>query len=252
MENQMIQTPQQMPMTLDAMLSSRITTEMTSGGIPLDFNKQRFVQNAMALINSNQEFNRFAPQVIINHLMLAAYLNLDVYSKEVWLIPYGGNLDFSISSKGMKKLAKQHSTRPIKDIYSKVIRVGDELIETVDNGEPSICFRPKMLNDGEIIGAFAVCLFADGGVQYEIMTKTEIDTVRRKSKASNSPAWKDFYGEMARKSVMKRLCKNIDIEFEKPNQRDAYDMDMALDDPTTVRSEQPLMENSVQFEGDFQ
>ena len=111
-----------------------------------------------------------------------------------------------------------------------------------------------MLNDGEIIGAFAVCLFADGGMQYEVLTKNEIDTIRRKSKAANSPAWKDFYGEMARKSAMKRLCKNIDIEFDNPNQRDAYDSDMALDDGKSMRAEQPMMENSEDFieDGDMQ
>ena len=244
----------QQPMTLDVMLGNQIGNEIASGGLPKDFNKARFVQNCMALINSNQDFNKFPPQAIIGNLIKAAYLSLDFYNKEVWLIPYGGQLDFSISGKGMKKLAKQHSTRPIRDIYAKVIRQGDELVETVVNGEPSINFKPKMLNDGEIIGAFAVCLFADGGMQYEILTKNEIDTIRRKSKAANSPAWKDFYGEMARKSAMKRLCKNIDIEFDNPNQRDAYDSDMALDDGKSMRAEQPMMENSEDFieDGDMQ
>ena len=237
----------QQPMTLDVMLGNQIGSEIASGGIPKDFNKARFVQNAMALINGNQDFNRFPPQVLVSHLLRGAYLGLDFYSKEVWLVPYGGVLDFSISAKGMKKLAKRHSARPIKDMYSKVIRAGDELVEVIVNGQPTINFKPKMLNDGEIIGAFAVCLFEDGGIQYEIMTKGEIDTVRRKSKAANSLAWKDFYGEMARKSVLKRLCKNIDIEFDNPNQRDAYDSDMALDDPNSTRAEQPAMENSEDF-----
>lgn len=38
---------------------------------------------------------------------------------------------------------KQYSVRPIKDIYAKVVREGDEFEEIIEKGIPTINFRPK-------------------------------------------------------------------------------------------------------------
>ena len=70
-------------------------------------------------------------------------------------------------------------------------------------------------NGEEIIGAFAVVLYQDGGMSYETMSVADINSVRNNySKASQSKAWKNSFDEMCKKTVLRRLCKHIETDFE--------------------------------------
>lgn len=136
----------------------------------------------------------------------------------------------------------------MKDVYAKLIREGDLFEEEIQNGQPTFYFKPKSLNDGEIIGAFGVILYEDGGMTYDVMTKKEIEVTRSKSRASNSMAWKDFYGSMALKTVLHRLCKTVSLDFD-ANQRSIYEEDVAIetDIKEIAKAEIEANANTVDF-----
>ena len=59
---------------------------------------------------------------------------------------------------------------------------------------------------------------------YESMSAEEIEGVRQNySKAKDSDAWKKSSGEMYRKTVIRRLSKYIEKDFDKVEQLMAYD-----------------------------
>ena len=215
---------------------SEIMTESLSEKItslPVGFNTERFVNNAVALLNENKQLGDFAREhgtaQIKSGLMKAAFLNLDAMNKEFYLIPYGDKLDFSIDYRGNVKLCKKYSIRPIKDIYAKLVREDDEFEEKIINGEQSIDFKPKPFNNGKIVGAFAVCLFQDGGMIYDTMSIEDLENTRSASKAYNSPAWKKFTGEMYKKTVLHRLCKHIEIDFESTEQYKYFNEELEIE-----------------------
>lgn len=220
-----------------------------SDALPKDFNKARFVQNCVALLNDNPQLQKYNRNQIISGLLKGSYLGLDFYSKECYLVPYGQQLNYQTDYRGAKKLAKKYSIRPIKDIYAKLIREGDEFEEMILNGEPSFNFKPKFLNDGKIIGAFAVVLYQDGGLGYDVMPISELENTRKHSKASNSPAWKDFTGEMYKKTVLHRLCKQIELDFENPTQRNLFTagMEIETDVAEQVRNDIESNANKEEF-----
>ena len=215
--------------------------------LPQDFNKARFVQNALALLNDNPSLQKYSQPQLMAGLLKGAYLGLDFYSKECYLIPYGDQLNYQTDYRGAKKLAKKYSIRPIKDIYAKLVHEGDEFEEAIVNGEQGINFKPKPFNDGKIIGAFAVCLYADGGMQYDTMSLADLENTRKSSKASNSPAWKNFTGEMYKKTVLHRLCKHIELDFENPTQRNAFMAGMEIETDTEKIVEAEIAENANQI-----
>lgn len=224
--------------------------ESVADALPQDFNRARFVQNCLALLNDDPEkYQKFGSKQLMANLLKGAYLDLNFFSKEAYLVPYGDKLEFMPSYSGQIKLAKKYSIRQIKDVYAKVIREGDEFIEEIKNGEPSITFRPKFLNDGAIIGAFAVVVYTDGGMGYDVMSKADIENTRKSSKAKNSPAWTNFYSEMAKKTVLRRLCKHIALDFESTKQRAIFDEDMELEtDPQKLNEIHVEAEaNTVEF-----
>ena len=232
--------------------SAALTAQLDSinDALPKDFNKARFVNNALALLNDTPDIAKYGKQQIMMGLVKGATLGLDFFTKEAYLVPYDGKLRYQTSYTGSVKLAKKYSIRPIKDIYAKVVREGDEFEEVVVGGEQSINFKPLPFNSGKIIGAFAVCLFKDGGIQYDTMSLADLENTRKHSKASNSFAWKDFTAEMYKKTVLKRLCKHIEIDFENVDQLRVFDEDTAIETEPKAMAEQEITENANTVEYD--
>ena len=226
--------------------------DSVSDALPKDFNKARFVQNALALVNENPNIAKYGQQKIMAGLLKGAYLGLDFYSKECYLVPYGNDLNYQTDYRGAKKLAKKYSIRPIKDIYAKLVHEGDLFEEKIIGGEQSIDFKPKPFNDGKIIGAFAVVLYTDGGMAYDTMSLADLENTRKASKASNSPAWKNFTGEMYKKTVLHRLCKHIELDFENPTQQNMFLSGMEIETDQQKIAENEIAENanSVDFPED--
>lgn len=210
-------------MTVHTELGASLDKQVAA--LPEKFNKQRFMQNCMTVLqDGNADFTKCEPKTVVRTLLKGAFLGLDFFNGECYAIPYGTSCQFQTDYKGEIKLAKRYSSTPIQDIYAKVVRNGDEFEETIENGKQFVNFKPKAFNDGEIVGAFAVVLYKDGSMIYDTMSKAEIEHTRQAfSKAANSKAWKESYGEMCKKTVLRRLCKLIDLNFDTAEQCEAFE-----------------------------
>ncbi len=216
--------------------SESLTDKLVSveSALPKDFNKERFVQNALTVINEKPELAKINKAQLQMGLLKGAFLGLDFFNKECYLIPYGNSVQFQTDYKGEIKFTKRYSIRPIKDIYAKVVREGDVFEEKIVDGQATVSFSPKAFNNGQIMGAFAIALFEDGGMQYETMSVEDIQNVRTTySKAANSKAWKNSFDEMAKKVVLRRLCKHIDCDYESVEAKKAWE-DGSVTDVNTV------------------
>lgn len=208
-----------------------------AAALPKDFNQTRFLQNCMTVLQETKDIEKMHPVSIARTMLKGAFLGLDFFNRECYAIPYGNQLQFQTDYKGEIKLAKKYSINKIKDIYAKVVREGDKFEEKVVDGKQYVNFEPIPFNNGEIIGAFAVVLFEDGSMMYETMSKAEIEAIRDNfSKAKNSLAWTKTPGEMYKKTVLRRLCKLIEKDFDSAEQRKVYEAadDMEFNKEKTV------------------
>lgn len=203
---------------LSIVLASELERPSVTDALPSDFNKARFVQNTVALVAENEQLARMPQAKLVPVLLKGAYLGLDFFNKECYAVPYGQQLQFTPSYKGMVKLAKLYSKRPLTDVYAHVVRDGDEFESGMEDGHEYVRFKPKPFNDGAIVGAFAVAQFKDGGIKVEVMNKAQLDAVKRMSKSQSGTSWKFFPDQMYQKSVVRRLCKNIDLDMENAEQ----------------------------------
>ena len=226
--------------TFSLALSEKL--DSVGSALPQDFNKARFVQNAISLLNDNPNLAKYGQNQLIAGLMKGAYLGLDFYSKECYLIPYGSTLNYQTDYRGEKKLAKKYSIRPIRDIYAEIVREDDVFSIGIKDNERVINFEPKPFNTGKIIGAFAVVEYVDGGIGTDMMSVDELEKTRSHSRAANSMAWKDFTSEMYKKTVLRRLCKHIEIDFENAMQRSVYADEMAIETDPQILSEKEIEE----------
>lgn len=217
--------------------STQLSDKLISveSALPKDFNRERFIQNCLAVMNETPQLAKINSAQTIQGLLKGAYLGLDFLNRECYLIPYSGTVQFQTDYKGEVKFTKKYSIRKIQDIYAKVVRQGDEFTEEIVDGKPTIDFKPVPFNDAEIIGAFAVVLYKDGGMAYEVMSVKDINSVRNNySKASQSKAWKNSFDEMCKKTVLRRLCKHIETDFESVEAHSAWEDGSGMDFGTPV------------------
>lgn len=234
--------------------SGQLSTALTEvkDALPKDLNVARFVNNAVALMNENTQLQDFAKSngtaQIKAGLVKGAYLGLDFMNKEAYLVPYGKQLNFMKSYTGAVKLCKKYSIRPLKDIYAKLVREGDDYGIEIINNEPKVTFKPKPFNNGKIQGAFAVACFTDGGIQYEEMSLEQLEKVRNCSKMKSGAVWSQWTDQMYLKSVLHRLCKRIEIDFDNVEQLKFFNEEMEIETDVKSQAAKDIGENANQTE----
>lgn len=217
------------PLSFSEQLMAKL--DENEAGLPATLNKQRFVTNALALLNDTEGLQDVSKPVLMSTLMKCAMMDVDAWRGEAFIIPYnskkGKVLDFQLSYTGCMKIALKHSLRPIKEIGADLVREGDELEVTVDGDNTNFVFKPK-LSDNKIIGAICWIRYEDGTTSLERMTFRELENARKASKAPNSPAWSRFPEQMYKKTILKRATKKIQTDLGVEQQR-IWNADGAID-----------------------
>lgn len=120
----------------------------------------------------------------------------------------------------------------ITDIRAHIVyqnEVDTGAFSYVVGDEEALTHKPILFGDrGDPVAAYAIAKMKDGTIIREFMTAQEIDTVRRSSAAqrvyekgkkptvSDTPIgiWKDWWAQMWEKTVIRRLCKRLDMSSE--------------------------------------
>lgn len=69
--------------------------------MPEKFNKQRFLQNCMTVLQDGQaDFSKCEAPTVVRTLLKGAFLGLDFFNGECYAIPYGNQCQFQTDYKG--------------------------------------------------------------------------------------------------------------------------------------------------------
>ena len=141
-------------------------------------------------------------------------LSLNPAMKLAYLVPRMVNKKLvcclDVSYMGMIKILTDAGA--IKYVDADVIYENDDYHFT-KGSEPTLKHTPKLTDRGEKIAAYAVAYFRDGGSQFIIMTKEEIEKVRNTSESYKNEKmrkyspWETWTEEMWKKTTLKRLFK---------------------------------------------
>lgn len=231
--------------------------------LPKNIDIGRFVSNATYMLTHNDTLVKYGNQYgakasiqIRDALMKAAYLGLDIgISDDYYLYPYGSALNFSLSPIGTVKMIRKYSAKPVaKGPFTELFYEGESLKRKyLDDGTP--WFDRTWLDENErvgkkIIGALAWVVFDDGDRRFEYMNIDQLNACRKQSKMANAGAWANHPDRMYIKTVLHRLYRNLDIEFDTASQKDMFNDDMAIITDEKEQRDKEVVEcaNSVDFE----
>jgi len=174
---------------------------------------ERFKRVAITAVQQNPSLLKADRKSLFGACMTAAQIGLvtDGVLGQAYLVPFKGKVQLIPGYKGLLTLVRQSGE--ISSIDVNTIHETDQ-VEYVMGDDIRLTVRPNWTNRGAIIGAYAIARFKDGGIQRALMTREEIEEIRKVSPSANSPAWKNHYGEMAKKTVFRRLCKMLPLSTE--------------------------------------
>ena len=101
----------------------------------------------------------------------------------------------------------------VKSVFADVVHEKDEFLYS-QGSNPILEHKPDLQKDrGQPFGAYAIAYFRDGGFQFEVMAKPEIEKIRATSeswkneKTRQYSPWEKWEKSMWKKTVMKQLFK---------------------------------------------
>lgn len=74
--------------------------------------------------------------------------------------------------------------------------------------------NPNRTQPDKLQFVYAVAKLKDGGIQFDVMSRAEIDAIRIRSKAKDNGPWVTDYTAMALKTVVRRLFKFLPVSIE--------------------------------------
>lgn len=148
---------------------------------------------------------------IANSLMDMVSLNLNVQRHQGFFIAYGGKCQFQKSYFGNITIARRYG---LKSISAEVIYDGDEFsYEIVDGKKRLVGHEQDFMNidNTKIKGAYAIAVMADGEKVMEVMNMPQIKQAWQQGYGykEGSGTHAKFPDQMAKKTVINRLCKMI-------------------------------------------
>ncbi|HWG41434.1 MAG TPA: recombinase RecT, partial [Gemmataceae bacterium] len=122
-------------------------------------------------------------------------------------------LQLIIGYRGMEKLAWQSGE--IESIDSEVVYTNDQF-SFRKGTEVHVIWSPCLTGDrGEVVGAYSCVTMKSGGKLARFLSKSDIEKIRASAMSKNSPAWRNWWDEMARKCALKRTLKDAPLSTEK-------------------------------------
>jgi recombination protein RecT len=142
-----------------------------------------------------------AQNAIIN--LAAIGITLNPAAKLAYLVPRDGMVCLDVSYMGLLHLAQ--STGAIRWGQCKLVHQGDTYESNGLDAAPTHKYN-AFGDRGPVVGGYCTVKTADGDYLTEEMSLAEIKAVEASSKAKNGP-WKNWWDEMARKTIVKRASK---------------------------------------------
>lgn len=207
---------------------------------------ERFMRSAAFAIARTPKLMQCTPNSLIECVCTGAELKLDFTPSLglAYMVPYNVNIapkgsppkwesrsQFQVGYRGLIALALRSGR--VRAIEAHCVYERDEFQHEMGTTPSIVHRRPKLgVDRGDLIGAYAIATMPDGTKQADVMDAMELQAIRDRSKSGDSGPWKTDPGEMSKKTVVKRLCKYLQLtpEVGTALEHDNEDTDLELID----------------------
>lgn len=210
------------PTTLLGMIRQPNFQKQMALAMPKSMTPDRLTRIVMTECRKTPALLKCAPESFYGAVLQCAALGLEPGSAlgHCYLLPFGNgkdkqgrpNAQLIIGYRGMIDLARRSGQ--IVSLQAYCVHEQDTFNYKLGL-DPDIEHIPASVADrGKVTHVYAVAKLKGDGVQFEVMSRAEIEKVRTSSKAGNSGPWSSHWEEMAKKTVIRRLFKYLPVSIE--------------------------------------
>jgi recombination protein RecT len=230
---------------------SRMTREFEAA-LPQQIPVDRFVRTIVTAVQMQPELLEADRRTLISSCMKAAQDGLLLDGREAGLSVYndrqkgGKTVSYLPMVGGIMKKIRQSGE--ISSIRAHVVYEGD-VFEYELGDEERILHRPSLsAQGGKALAAYAIARFKDGDIQREVMSLAQIEKIRAKSTGIGKHCWTSDWGEMAKKTVIRRLAKRLPSSNDLDRVLDSDNVNYEQITPVTVTEAAPQQIETVSVE----
>lgn len=201
-----------------SILSSPSMQAQIKAALPRHMTPERLARIVTTEIRKVPKLAECTPVSFFGAVIQCAQLGLEPGNAlgHAYLLPYGRDVQLIIGYRGMIDLARRSGQ--IVSIDARPVYEGDKF-ECTLGLDPHIDHVPDWNNPNrtkadKLQFVYAVAKLKDGGIQFDVMSRAEVEGIRARSKAGNGGPWKTDYTAMALKSVVRRLFKFLPVSIE--------------------------------------
>lgn len=188
--------------------------------LPEGMSARRAVAIVYNLVERTPTLKECTISSIVRGLRLAAELGVELGSPigEAFLVPRKNartnqmEATFQVGYTGLRNLA--YASGVVRSLEARAVYDGDDFAYSY-GVKQALRHTPGPKhgspNPSAVTAAYAIARLASGGVVFEVMTREQLDAIRRQSEASERGPWSTHYAQMACKTVLKRLCKWLPV-----------------------------------------
>lgn len=201
---------------IKSILSSDNMRRQFALALPKHLTPDRFVRVALTAMTRNPKLAQCDQPSFFAALLTLSQLGLEPDGRLAHLIPFNNRkrgvveCQLIVDYKGLVDLAMRSGN--VANIHAD--KVCDKDVFEFDRGEikkHTINFRESR---GEAYAYYALVRFRDGTEKAEVMTRDEVEAIRKRSRAGGDGPWVTDFDEMAKKTVFRRLSKWIQLSPE--------------------------------------
>lgn len=232
------QVANRQPATLKAILSGEQMREQFAKALPKHLSTDRFIRCSLTALTRTPKLNDCTQESFMKCLLDLSAFGLEPDGRRAHLIPYGNQCTLIIDWKGLAELAMRSGI--IAKLHADIVCDND--IFTYDMGEVTTHTIDWKNPRGEMYAAYAMAQTKTGEKFFAVMSKDEIEAIRKRSRAGNNGPWQSDYNEMAKKTAFRRLAKWLPLsaEFRDANDKD-YDAEETAPRDVTPASQSRLL-----------
>ena len=193
--------------------------------IPVD----RMIRVVLTAINKQPKLLMCTNSSIVESVLQSCQLGLlpDSVTGEGYLVPFENSkkqrdgsyqkvmeCQFIPGYRGLITLA--YRSGMVMSFQARAVFNGDEFEYEFGLNE-KLRHIPKSTDEtvvDKITHVYAVVKLSSGGTIFDVMTRKQVEAIRRFSKSPNSPAWVNHYDEMSIKTVVRRASKRCPMSPE--------------------------------------
>lgn len=185
---------------------------------------ERMVKVVLGAASRNPLLLECTPVSVVKAVLQAAELGLEPGGAlgDFYLVPFknGKTGQREVQGipgyRGLISLARRSGE--IANLYAEAVYEGDEF-EVSYGLDLNLAHKPNFESDQRedprhLRFVYAVARFKDGTNQFVVLSRKQIEGLRRRSKASDSGPWVTDYEEMAKKTAIRRLAKYLPLSPE--------------------------------------